>query len=252
MERKNQFGKTYTIEAKGVSDAGVHNYLRDFRGLFSAAMSYYNKPSLGITLITYNPFKEFRIIEPPQTRKRNIEIEQVKLIRDCKVRKGSRAEMARDLFMLSFYMCGINAVDLFKLEYVVRNGRMEYNRSKTKGKRKDKAFISIYQSKDDLKNRKLQPSVSRNLLPSVQVVTTGLNYEQLPANTKVNSIVITVHADYLKESLKSTKENRVLQMITSGDQPLLFEEIISPKIQEVAAEIIKADPAEELQDFYYK
>lgn len=48
MERKNQFGKTYKIAAKGLSDSSVHNYLRDFSGLFSAAMSYFNKPSLGI------------------------------------------------------------------------------------------------------------------------------------------------------------------------------------------------------------
>ncbi|EHQ26500.1 site-specific integrase [Mucilaginibacter paludis] len=143
MERTNQFGKTYTIETKGISDAGVHNYLRDFRGLFSAAMAYYNKPSLGITLITYSPFTEYKIVDAPETKKRNIEIEQVKLIRDCKVKAGSRAELARDMFMLSFYLCGINAVDLYHSRYVVRNGRMEYNRSKTKGKRKDKAFISI-------------------------------------------------------------------------------------------------------------
>jgi len=45
--------------------------------------------------------------------------------------------------MLSFYFCGMNAVDLYKKQYVVNNGRIEYNRSKTKGKRKDKAFISI-------------------------------------------------------------------------------------------------------------
>lgn len=38
----------------------------------------------------------------------------------------------------------MNAVDLFKVnENDIRNGRVDYNRSKTKGKRRDKAFISI-------------------------------------------------------------------------------------------------------------
>lgn len=114
------------------------------------------------------------------------------------------------------------------------------------------AFYNVYQSKNELKSSVLQSSADRNLLPSAQIVTTGLNYELLPANKKVNSIVITVYADYLRELLKLTTENTLLQIITSGDQPLLFEEIISPKIHEVAAEIIKADPANELQDFYYK
>jgi AraC-like DNA-binding protein len=114
------------------------------------------------------------------------------------------------------------------------------------------AFHNVYQSKNELKGGTLQPSANRNLLPSVQIVTTGLNFEILPANKKVNSIVITIHADYLKELLKPTKENALLQIITSGDQPVLFEEIISPRIHEVASEIITADPAIELQDFYYK
>ena len=37
--------------------------------------------------------------------------------------------------------------------------------------------------------------------------------------------------------------NTLLQMITSGDQPFLFEEIISPQIQEVGAAIVTANPA---------
>ena len=143
VTRKNQHGKTVTIKCKGVSDASVHNYLRDFKGFFTAAQSYYNKPSLGINPITYNPFDEYKIVEPPITKKRNIEVNQLKSLRDCKVKPGSRAELARDLFMLSFYLCGINAVDLYASKYILKDGRLEYNRSKTKSKRKDKAFISI-------------------------------------------------------------------------------------------------------------
>ena len=52
--------------------------------------------------------------------------------------------MARDLFMLSYYMCGINAADLFQIDNSnIFKGRLEYNRSKTRDKRKDHAFISI-------------------------------------------------------------------------------------------------------------
>mgnify|MGYP003576811880 FL=1 len=143
ITRTNQYGNLVTIKSKGASDATVHNYLRDFKGLFTAAQLYYNKPALGTTPIIYNPFTEYKIVDTPVTRKRNINIEQLKSVRDCIVPEGSRAELARDLFMLSIYLCGINAMDLFRSEYTIRRGRLEYNRSKTRLKRKDNAFISI-------------------------------------------------------------------------------------------------------------
>lgn len=143
MYRSNGHGGMTTIRSKGLGDSSVHDYLRDLSGFFTAAMEHFNKPSLAVAPITYNPFSEYKIVEPPETRKRNLKIEQIKTIRESKPRPGSRAEMARDFFMLSFYLCGINAKDLFASDYRLVDGRIEYNRSKTKGKRKDNAFISI-------------------------------------------------------------------------------------------------------------
>lgn len=143
ITRVNQFGKSVTIKSKRLSENSIHNYLRDFRGLFSAALNYYNNSQFGIIRIKHNPFENFKIAEPKVTAKRNIDITLVKKIRDCKVPPDGTAELARDLFMLSFYMCGINAADLQACEYKIVNDRLEYNRSKTKGKRKDSAFISI-------------------------------------------------------------------------------------------------------------
>lgn len=46
--------------------------------------------------------------------------------------------------MLSFYLCGTNAIDFYKIgPQNIKNGRLEYKRSKTTGRRKDEAFISI-------------------------------------------------------------------------------------------------------------
>ena len=53
-----------------------------------------------------------------------------------------RAILARDVFMLSFYLVGINLIDLYYLtDY--KTGRISYNRQKTSGGREDGAFISI-------------------------------------------------------------------------------------------------------------
>ena len=51
-------------------------------------------------------------------------------------------ELGRDLFMLSFYLIGINTADLYDVDEINRN-RLEYKRRKTTTRRKDKAFISI-------------------------------------------------------------------------------------------------------------
>jgi integrase len=71
-------------------------------------------------------------------------LEEVTAIRDCVTKAGSRAELAKEIYMLSFYLCGMNAVDFYHLTRKdVRNGRIDYNRAKTQGRRKDNAFISI-------------------------------------------------------------------------------------------------------------
>ena len=143
MMRKDQFGRISKKKGKPLPDASVHVYLRDFQCLFSAAMKKYNRPSLELIPIKHNPFEEYKIVDAPETEKRSLDIEQIIKIRDCQVEAGGRAELARNLSMLSFYLCGMNAVDFYKKKYVVKNGRIEYCRSKTTGKRKDKAFISI-------------------------------------------------------------------------------------------------------------
>jgi hypothetical protein len=143
MIRKDQFNREYKMAGKPLSDASIHNYFRDFSGLFSAAKKYYNKPALGLFPITYNPFEEYTIVDAPETDKLNIGAEGIIKVRDCIHEPGGRLELAVKLGMLSFYLCGMNAVDFYKQDYVIKNGRVEYNRSKTKGKRKDKAFISI-------------------------------------------------------------------------------------------------------------
>lgn len=143
ITRINQRGKLVTIYSPKLAENSIHNYLRDFRGLYNAALSFYNNSKFDVVRIKHNPFENFKINDLTQTKKRNISVAQIRRIRDCKVKADSTAELARDLFMLSFYLCGINAVDLHAHNYCIENGRIEYNRSKTKGKRKDNAFISI-------------------------------------------------------------------------------------------------------------
>ncbi|MEH3114500.1 tyrosine-type recombinase/integrase [Pedobacter terrae] len=145
LHRIHRNGTKFQIESKGLTDAGIACAMRDLRGLFNVARDTFNDEDLGLIRIKHYPFKKYKIKPAPETRKRNIDIDTIKKIRDFKPRIPDGIEaITRDLFMLSFYACGTNAIDIFHLKNQnLYNGRMEYNRMKTKDKRRDRAFISI-------------------------------------------------------------------------------------------------------------
>lgn len=74
------------------------------------------------------PFRKFKFKQEP-TRKRSLTIEDMRLIRDWPC-SGAKEE-CRDLFMLIFYLAGINIVDLCNLTQVTKTGYIEYKRAKT-------------------------------------------------------------------------------------------------------------------------
>lgn len=144
LTRVNQLKKEVITSRTGLSRSGLFNHIRDLKTLFNAAIKYYNNDDFGVYRIKHNPFKNLKLDSPPITRKRNISIEQIKVIQNCQTKNGSRAELAKELFMLSFYMCGMNAVDIYNLDSSkIIGDRLEYNRSKTTKMRRDDAFISI-------------------------------------------------------------------------------------------------------------
>lgn len=74
------------------------------------------------------PFKTFQF-KGEKTIKRNISIDQLRTLRHYQ--SANRMVMlARDIFLLSFYLIGINTVDLVRLTRL-EGGRIKYRRSKT-------------------------------------------------------------------------------------------------------------------------
>ncbi|SUJ28686.1 Site-specific recombinase XerD [Sphingobacterium spiritivorum] len=140
----NQLGNAVTTTEKGLSDSGLHNHMRDLRTLFNAARNRYNDEDIGINLIKHYPFRKYKLGSATLTKNRNNTLAEVLRIRDCTTTVGSRAELAKELYMFSFYLCGMNSADLYELKASnLVNGRIAYNRVKTESGRKDKAFISI-------------------------------------------------------------------------------------------------------------
>lgn len=119
-------------------------YLGYLRVLHNKAKDKYNDEDAGIIRIPNSPFKKTKVPKQPKSRKRSIKLEQLQAIMQVADgrTKDSRQTLARDMFLLSFGLIGMNSVDLYRCnEY--KDGRISYKRSKTKSRREDEAEISI-------------------------------------------------------------------------------------------------------------
>jgi integrase len=120
---------------------GIHNYMRTFRTILYAARDTYNDEETGDIQIL-NPFKKYEMPLLRTPEKRALLIEQIKTIRDIDNLTKPREIISRDLFMLSFYLVGMNTADFYNLEYQ-EGERLSYYRTKTTNRRQDGAYISI-------------------------------------------------------------------------------------------------------------
>lgn len=96
-------------------------HFRNIRAVFNAAIDD--------NITTYYPFRKFKLHDE-ETRKRNLTKEQMQYLMSYPCEERDRKYI--DCFLLSFYLSGINGVDLLNLtEENIVNGRVEYKRSKT-------------------------------------------------------------------------------------------------------------------------
>jgi len=107
-----------------LSDLAVNTravYIKVLRRAFNYALDH--------DITTNNPFRHYKV-KTEETRMRVLPIEKMRQLVNLETRYHYTEY--RDLFMLSFYLIGINLADLSKLtpESIV-NGRVEYRRAKT-------------------------------------------------------------------------------------------------------------------------
>jgi len=127
-----------------LNDKGLNNHMSAFRTLFNEAKREFNDEDTGKIIIRNNPFSAYKIQPKKRKKHKNLTVQQIISIKQH-IPETSRGRFARDIFMLSFYMCGMNAVDIFNNWDRLKESpeRIGYNRSKTEGKREDDAFISV-------------------------------------------------------------------------------------------------------------
>jgi integrase len=127
-----------------LGERGQSLYLGSIRTIFNAAQKEYNDYDKGDIVIPNHPFVRFKV---PRARsiktaeQKALSIEQIKAIRDY-IPVSKSDELAHDCFMLSFYFCGMNSVDLYQCSEL-QNGIIRYYRSKVTGRRNDKAEMRI-------------------------------------------------------------------------------------------------------------
>ena len=132
------------------SNRTVSLYLSSLRHLFNEAKKKYNDYDRNIVRITNSPFEYVTIPKQQATRKRAITAGQIRAIwqlpYECKtdgtLKRESLTNLAKDCFILSFCLMGMNSVDLFNCTEIA-NGTITYYRTKTTARRLDRAKMEV-------------------------------------------------------------------------------------------------------------
>lgn len=124
-------------------------YLVSIKKLFSEAKRKFNKKDKNLILIPNSPFEDFKIPKQEATRKRAISADIIKKVwklpyKDMKkgYKSTCRYNLAKDCFILSFCLIGINSADLYNATKM-RGNTIIYNRTKTKARRLDGAKMMV-------------------------------------------------------------------------------------------------------------
>lgn len=140
--RKGNRNQEVTYVRPGLDASGIHTTMRDLRIMFNLCKRDHNSEFNQV--ITHAPFEYYKIPPAPSARKKgqDLNITDLVKIRDMKLEQGTRVDLARGIFMLSFYLCGMNLMDIYKGEWEISGGRLGYSRSKTE-RRKEGSYVSV-------------------------------------------------------------------------------------------------------------
>ena len=114
-------------------------YLGAIRHLHRQARLQYNTESS--TVITGDVFDRFKVPRQKPKGQRAIDIDTLRKV--IAYTGTGRAGLARDCFVLSFLLMGMNSADMYDTDAVIKDGKLCYHRKKTRDRRADGAYIEI-------------------------------------------------------------------------------------------------------------
>ena len=110
--------------------------------IFKDMRKEYNDEDLDIIIIK-DTLAKYEPEELPVPEKRALDIDTIrKIIQAPAVTGRKRRDLARECYLISFFLMGMNAVDMFKLQGYSED-KICYKRSKTTKRRKDDAYIEV-------------------------------------------------------------------------------------------------------------
>ena len=140
-------------------------YLAMIRIVLNHAKDEFNDEDRGLVLVKVSPFRKLST-KYESEGKRAIDISLLRKVRDTNevtinyisthrttrkkmylptqvpLLKLPRVQLAQDMFMLSFYLIGMNEVDLYKCT-TIKGDILSYNRSKVTDRRDDKGYFEV-------------------------------------------------------------------------------------------------------------
>lgn len=146
MRGMNKSNSPLLSKGQTKKNNAIKLYMTVLKAVFNQAKYEYNDDEAGLIRIPLSPFNRYTMPENIQTASRVLTVEQIQEIIDLPYfRNGSpyyQLNMAKDVFLLSFALMGINSADMYDL-IGFEDGIISYERKKTKGRRKDNAFIQV-------------------------------------------------------------------------------------------------------------
>ncbi len=113
----------------------IFNYMTFFKSLVRHAIDF------GYVQYKINPFIQYTF-PTPTVRDSWLTRDEIIAIRDCKC-KTKRQIRARDIFMLSYYLGGINIADLFRINFKDALDNFKYVRKKTERRPKLNTYVEF-------------------------------------------------------------------------------------------------------------
>lgn len=146
--------------SRGVQN-GIINYMRTFRSLFNKCRDHYNDEDSNKILIQHYPFKKYSFPKRKVNSKEHVlSLNELQLLlKYSPVNDGE--QFAKDMFLLMFYLIGIEAKDLFFLEKS-HLGRITYSRFKTGREYSIKLEPEALEIIERYKGNKLLLNISEN------------------------------------------------------------------------------------------
>ena len=138
MTKKIIQGYIDTMMMKGKRANTIHTNITILKFIFNSIKDEYNDYDTGVIIVKNDPFRKLQM---PQhigtTGAKALTLEELRRLISANIPKGvgyqqKKMELCRDYFLLSFYLLGINVIDMWNMKKSqLKDGWLTYSRRKT-------------------------------------------------------------------------------------------------------------------------